>query len=250
MDTRNVAYEANVCLITKQALSIIERAPALVLDKFTQLKAQAIRTAAYPNGAVLVEFPANGASPFWQFVGDEALLGEGGIWWPRGIGSLDPFPRKLYELYYTTDYRESLGELDLSIIDPSVISFPSNKYTVSDLLITVGFCNMLKIGKRVLLLDCISDALARVLNRGIVDEGPLRLSSPHCVFYRRFVQFRINVSQSGQDTLNWLILALLDFGYKHHRVVSITIGQEENVEVFNGPLGDVLDKLAFQDGAQ
>ena len=65
-------------------------------------------------------------------------------------------------------------------------------------------------------------------------------------FRGRVAQFRVNASRSGQDTLNWLLLSVLNFGYAVSQVSNLIFNQEKNLDFFiDRRLDTKLERLSI-----
>lgn len=227
------------------------------------LQNDAERYGRYPDGTLLFE----GGDSFhrlWNAITASRLqengvptpnLLEHGIWQPHGFGGLEEFRKGTtsYMLFYTRDYRESLGALDFSVVFPAIVSDPTRDYDLKNLQISVGFKRKVSQKTRRLFLESLKKYFDSVSKAGMFNEGPLRLASPEIAFRDRLAQFRIDASSSGQDTLNWLLITVLNFGYSTSLVEQFVFDHDKNLERFTGPIvGEVqifsLDGLTSRAG--
>ncbi len=236
-NARPFDYGAVCNLVTKHALGVL-RAKVQNLDHhLKEIKEGAVRCDLYPDGTLLIE-GGGSFDKLRNFIINQQLLASGGVWDSRGFLSLDPFPCKAYALWYTTDYRESLGELSFSVIFPSLHTYPTKDYRVEDLQITVVFRKRASAQVRKRFAACLSGWFKSVANRGMFGEGPIRSASNELRFRGRLVQFRLDASQSGQDTLNWLLLSVLNFGYEVSAVQRFIFDQETQLGIFVDSIDD------------
>jgi hypothetical protein len=71
--------------------------------------------------------------------------------------------------------------------------------------------------------------------KGLLEEGPARIISPELTCYGKRAQFTIDASQTGQNTLNWLVIRLFNFGYEVAPIAGVQFDAEEIVEQWWGP---------------
>ena len=213
-------------LVTKHALAILNDRLIDADRCLCEIKSQAERSVTYPDGSLLLE--AGGSfEKLEQMIIQNQLMGEGGIWQPHGFASLEPFPDRIYMTWYTTEYRESLGELDLGIWDPKLHTYPSKDYRVEDLQISILFAQAAGERTRTRLAACLCTWFNSVDKEGMFGEGPISKASDELVFRGRLAQFRLDASRSGQDTLNWLFLTVLNFGYEVNIIQDFLFSQEK-----------------------
>lgn len=217
-------------LLTTHALLIMKNHMPELRSFLGSLKNDADRYGQYPDGALLFE----GGDSFhrlWNAIRASRLLENGipepnllehGIWQPQGFGGLYEFTRgtKVYMLFYTRNYRESLGELDFSVAFPSMLSNPTKEYNLKDLQISIAFKKKVSLKTQRFFIECLEKCFASVSKEGMFNEGPLKLISNEVEFRGRLAQFRVNASSSGQDTLNWLLITALNFGYSTSAVAN------------------------------
>ncbi|SIO68002.1 hypothetical protein SAMN05444166_8494 [Singulisphaera sp. GP187] len=82
--------------------------------------------------------------------------------------------------------------------------------------------------------------------QGAFDDGPISLASTGVEFSGTRAQFRVDARLLGQDTLNWLALAILDFGEAVHTVIGIYFGSTiEFIDAMIGPCRGTLEVVEF-----
>jgi hypothetical protein len=164
----------------------------------------------YPDGSVQLE-GASVYSDLWDNLVPWDQLEE--VNHNQCFRGLMPFGAKWYFLWYTADYRKKLGDRGFYII-PGPGPVWSDEVHLDELKVTVPFRR--KLSKKA--PGQFSGFLARwrdsVSERGMFGEGPVHLVSKELEIYSdRVARFTLDVQGSGQNTLNWLSLCLLDFGY-------------------------------------
>lgn len=214
-------------LVTKHALSVmVENVPNLSahLDEIRRISQ---RHGFFPDGSLFIE-GEDCLERLADFIYRHAL-GVAGVWQPKGFGGFKEFGGKLCIVWYTNDYRESLGEEDLQIRSPNEAVWPiPPSYQLHDLLITVVFRRKPSKEVQIRFADCIRIWSQEVAIRGLNGEGAIKLVTSEIEFRKKLAQFRIDASRSGQDTLNWLVLSVLNFGYAVSLVSDFFFDQEQN----------------------
>jgi hypothetical protein len=126
--------------------------------------------------------------------------------------SLGPFPQKEYHLWFTAEYEKKLGHRGFQML-PRVAC--PDEYNLDRLLVTVPLHR--KPSKKMLaeLAERLGAWFQSVSVEGMFGEGPVdSISAGMEIWSTRVAQFTIDVHRSGQNTLNWLTLSLLTFGYE------------------------------------
>lgn len=232
-------------LVTKHALSVmVEHVPDLA-SHLDEIKKIAQRHGYFPDGSLFIE-GENCCERLADFR-YRLALGVAGVWQPKGFGGLKEFGGKHCFVWYTNDYRDRLGEEDLQIRSPNEVVWPKPPaYRVDDLLITVVFRRKPSMEVQLRFAECIGEWSQQVATQGLHGEGPIKLTTPQIEFRKKLAQFRIDASQSGQDTLNWLVLSVLNFGYAFCLVSDFFFDQEQNtvlmIEGIDRPLETAFGK--------
>jgi hypothetical protein len=134
--------------------------------------------------------------------------------------SLAPFGSKSYRLWYTAEYAKKLGGEQRLLLLPG---HPCpDEYKLECLPVTVPFRR--KPTKKVLdrLAECLTAWFESVSKEGMFGEGPVdSISGEMEIWSARVVQFTLDVHRSGQNTLNWLTLSLLNFAYEASAITGI-----------------------------
>ena len=231
-------------LVTKHALQIMHRHVPDLAYCLEEFKKETSHYAVYPDGSLLIE-GERCFDLFWDFAVARGLFGLG-MWQPKSFCGLPEFGEKHCSVWYTEDYREILGEDDLRISFPDK-GYPETNYHLRDLAISVVFKRKCSEQVRQRFAQWIGEWEQQVVTKGISGEGPIRLASPGIGYQGRLAQLRVDVSQSGQATLNWLLLSVLDFGYSVSPVTNFVFAHEENivllVEGLRGNLESVFGPL-------
>jgi hypothetical protein len=214
-------------LVTKHALSVmVENLPNLS-GHLDEIRAISKRHGYFPDGSLFIE-GENCLERLADFIYRHAL-GVAGVWQPKGFGGLKEFGGKHCFVWYTNDYRDRLGEEDLQIRSPNEVIWPEPPtYCLSDLLITVVFRGKPSTEMQLRFAECIGAWSHHVSSQGFNGEGAIKLIASQIEYRKKVAQFRIDASQSGQDTLNWLVLTVLNFGYAFSLVSNIFFDHEQN----------------------
>jgi len=237
--TKQPIIECN--LFTRHAIEVAARKMPGFGERLIWLAEETSRHGYYPDGTLLIE-GENTTGMLLNFLARNRLLGSGdedGVWQPNGYGSLDPFPSKVCYLWYTAAYRESLGDFDFSILFPAICSRPTSDYQLENLQISVGFSRRPSVQVRRRFAAYLGEWFGSVSERGVFGEGPVMPVSWEVEFRGRWAQFWIDASKSGQDTLNWLLIWVLNFGYTVSRVADFAF--DHKIELF---LCETLDDRA------
>jgi hypothetical protein len=116
-------------------------------------------------------------------------------------------PRRLYSLIFWGDFVEKLPDGHFGVysaMDP--FGKPDPNSAIDNVPVTVGFKTRID----PMLAKRLVELVVRWVNGGgIAGEGRARLLSSELEVADRISRFRIDLSASGQKTVNWLILQLL-----------------------------------------
>ena len=172
------------------------------------------------------------------------MLASGGVHDGLAFQSVDPFPSQTYALWVTEEYDESLGEDGFQVWFPALYTYPSRDYRLDDFPITVVFKRKPKGPIQSRFATLLTEWFRGVAKAGILGEGPIRSVSGEVQFRGALAQLRIDASDSGQHTLNWLLVAVLNFGYEVSRVQQFIFDQEKHLRLFvDGPLEDKVESV-------
>lgn len=183
----------------------------------------------YPDGSVQVETTNQEIepTPIVKALADHELRVKGELRdpaaylnWTSRLGgwtysSLACFPEKLYSIYYYGDFVKKIptGHIPIRTADTArrgndavFAEAPPDR-----LLVSIGFERCPAREKRDALVHAITSWYSSVKTRGVFNEGCVRLASRDIEFCDRLAHFRIDVTGTGQNTVNWLIISLLAF---------------------------------------
>jgi len=138
----------------------------------------------------------------------EPLVSYNGYW-----RNLAPFPKRSYCMWYTREYEKRLGRGSSHVIPGGNNAESPGEYHLSDLLVTVPFRRKPGPAVRTQFAGFLSAWFASVAQRGVLGEGPVAPASSTVDYWSRVAQFSIDLSRSGQCSVNWLTLSLLRFGH-------------------------------------
>jgi len=148
--------------------------------------------------------------------------------------SLVGFPPFTYCYLYTVEYQEALGEDGFKYGISKYVNPCQSEFQLNQLMITIGSKGSMALRKKRSLIAIVSEWAASVSEAGMFSEGPAHLVDAEARFRGRLCQFRVDVSRSGQHTLNWLTLSVLRFGYEVHPMDGVAFGEEPYLEAIFG----------------
>ena len=165
-----------------------------------------------------------------------------------GYRSLACFAPADYSLLYTTDYQyrtdEECGIYVYPLSGPRwtpAAEVTQDEQEPSKLLVTVSFRGRVTAAMRQAFVAAIAAWAATVAEGGIAGQGPARVCPPGVQFRGEFARFEIDASASGQNTLNWLTLCLLNFGYTVLIVERITYcARDRKLRQFEEEKGETI----------
>jgi hypothetical protein len=175
----------------------------------------------FPNGAIEVE--GNEAYVEMRDLLREDGTLEFGLEGQGGFRSLAPFvPKHIFSIQYLSDYQEKIRS-EVGFLNGSGDLEPptSGESNLSELEVSIFFRSRLTDKVRRELAAFVAAWAQSVSVRGAFDDGPIQLASTGIAFFGPRAHFLIDASRSGQDTVNWLSLALFDFGYYVHTITQI-----------------------------
>lgn len=234
MPSKQPAHFEVVNLLTGPALALLKTKCSNYVGVMDDLIGRANRVVTYPDGTLLLD--GGGTFQFFRnMIIEHQLIASGGIEDSVGFLSLDPFPHKSYALWHTNEYGESLGEDGFRVWFPKIHTMPTSDYNITDLQISVIFKRPASAKNREEFKACLNRCLDSVCKQGVFGEGPILKASPIVVFRGAVAQFRLDASKSGQDTLNWILLSVLNFGHDVLGVTNFIFDHESVVEQIAGP---------------
>jgi hypothetical protein len=204
----------------------------------------------FPNGAVEIDEDRVGDELLQVFVacGNDlnwALEGAG-IYPPIGPFSSD----KMYCIQYTKDYQELMkSEVSFSAGRGRYRPPSPGEYDLDRLEVIVAFRRKPPRAARRAFAAAIADWSRAASERGAFNDGPIALASPSVSFNNVRAWFQIDARRSGQDTLNWLALAILDFGEDTHTLTDVDFGEDPKIVYLNvGPISGDIFEVSFAEG--
>src|SRR5205814_861726 len=109
-------------------------------------------------------------------------------------------------------YQEGLrSEASFAVGQGRVRPPAPGEFELDRLEATVAFRTRAGKAVRQAFVEAVAAWALAAAERGAFDDGPVALASPGVEFAGTRARFRLDARRSGQDTLNWLALALLDF---------------------------------------
>jgi hypothetical protein len=156
--------------------------------------------------------------------------------------TLGPFtPKRYYCIQYPLAYQEKLKtEYSFQVGQGRVRPPAPGEYKLARLEVTVGFRTRMNKAVRQAFVDAISAWGTTAAARGAFEDGPISLASPGVEFNGTRARFFLDARLSGQDTLNWLALAILDFGEDVHTTTGVYFGS--TAEFLDGMIGSVRNE--------
>ncbi len=197
-----------VFLVTEPALSrLIQQSDAYrkCVDQIIKGPEPVFR---YPDGSLQIE----GGGAVQLFFATRLQGGMEGVEFNTIFRSLAPFSMKQFRFWYEASYRRKLGKYDFRVIPSPPIPESPGEHELGSLPVTVAFLRKPKPDVMRKFTDVISQWCRSVATSGMFGEGPIATPTPELIFQGARVQFVIDASGSGQNTLNWLVLTAYNFG--------------------------------------
>jgi hypothetical protein len=235
--------EHGIYLLTRHATEFIRARSATFLSRFGSANSdiQSVRT--YPNGAVQIE-GVTAESELLTILRQEEVLGKELIAWTQ-FRSLPPFPKGIYQLIYTGEYYERTGQRGFVVVPTAYGPTSGGEDNLIDLCVSVGFRRRQTNESMRLFADLVRSWSESASASGVFGEGPAFLAVPDVRFQGLRAQFRLDVSSSGQSTLNWLLLLVLDYGMEVDPVTRLVYGNEDMLDQIFGPSGGRILTLSI-----
>ena len=197
----------------------------------------------YPNGALQTE-GAQSADELLRILTLAQVLGRDLIAHSQ-FRSLSPFPRHLYQLVHSGLYDQRVGETGVVIVPTSHARELPGERCLDDLFVAVEFRRRQNKKTMNRFIEVVRSWASSVSQNGIFSEGPAFLATQVVVFQGLQARFRINLGLSGQDTLNWLSLLIIDYGLEVNPINTIVYGLEEGLEEYLSPVHGEPLSLTF-----
>ncbi len=152
--------------------------------------------------------------------------------------------RGAYLMIYPRVYHERLGTKSGLLVYPGFgqTSPSPGEFELDDLSVTVKFQSRPPLDGVSRFVEILRRWHSSVSEHGVFGEGPALVASRTVDFQGLHVRFRIDVSSSGQETVNWLTLLILSYGFDVHPVKAIRYDRETDPnieEILGKPRGKV-----------
>lgn len=205
----------------------------------------------FPNGAVEIDFTTAGDELWGVF---RACADTAQAWGFEGRGIYPPIgPFSSYRRFciqYSSDYQKKFAsEVSFSAGRGQYRPPSAGEYELDRLEVVVGFRRKPPRAARRALAAAVAGWAEAAGERGAFDDGPIALASAGVSFNNVRAWFRVDARRSGQDTLNWLALTLLDFGEDVHTVIGVDFGEDPKILDLNlGPIEGDIFEVSFAEG--
>jgi len=193
----------------------------------------------FPNGAVefdegRVKAELSEVLRSYRFPSSDPVI-QGASTFP----AIAPFYKNnYYSIQYSSEFQRKLRSEASFSVGRGMYQPPSpGEFDLEQLEITVGFRSRPSKATRIAFVAAVAEWARAASLRGAFDDGPVALASPAVSFNGVRAWFRIDARRSGQDTLNWLALAMLDFGEDVHTTTNVDFG--ESAEILEKSLGPI-----------
>jgi hypothetical protein len=192
----------------------------------------------FPNGAIEID-RGKVDNDEWATAFSSCASPGRGIEGASVYRTLGPFTTKrFYGIQYPESYQKKLRTEVGFCVGQGPVRPPSpGEFDLARLEVTVGFRTRVGKGVRNAFVDAVATWERGAARRGAFEDGPVTLVSPGSEFGGVRARFHLDARRSGQDTLNWLALAILDFGEEVHPVTNIFFGSSaEFIDAMIGPV--------------
>jgi hypothetical protein len=207
----------------------------------------------FPNGAVEIDDARVGDEELARAFRSCAASGcriEGAYVF-QTLGSFAP--KRYFYVQYPVAYQEKLKTEDSFQVGQGRVRPPApGEFELDHLEVTVGFRTRVSKAIRQEFVDTIAAWGAAAAGQGAFDDGPISFASPGVEFSGTRARFFLDARLSGQDTLNWLALVILDFGEDVHTTTGVYFGSTpEFLDDMIGPVRNEWALVAFpKDGSE
>lgn len=136
-----------------------------------------------------------------------------------------------FRLWITDEYFQNIGGEQGVVITPTPYmaqSISLGETRPNKLLVRVRFWGGLDKSSRPGFTKAIVAWADSVAKHGVLGEGPCYLYIESFLFSRRWASFSIDVSGSGQHSVNWLTLSILNFAVQQDYVEMIRYGDVQS----------------------
>jgi hypothetical protein len=196
----------------------------------------------FPDGGLLVRGDcdaARHANRVWRMIADGHVFHtyiENNV----SVSAVAGAEPRLYRLLYLRSYENKLGGKGFFSVCPGGfrVMSPLDRAVLGDLPVSVRFHTRVTKQSASEFAAVLTKWASAVSVSGVFREGPAFLRSSGLEFQGQRASFRIDVSRSGQNTVNWLTLLLLEFGFERCpiSVVRYDYEDDENYAYLMGPL--------------
>ncbi len=154
---------------------------------------------------------------------------------------------RFYYIQYPESYQRKLKSENSFFAGRGLVRPPSpGVYELDRLVVTVGFRSRPSRATRLAFADAITAWAQAAGEHGAFDDGPVALASPGVSFNGVRAWFQLDAGRSGQDTLNWLALTVLDFGEDVHTTTEIRCGEDPAIlDLCFGPIRGEIVVIGF-----
>jgi hypothetical protein len=225
--------EHGTYLLTRHATEFMRGRSAAFRSRFGSAISDIQLMRTYPNGAIQIDGVA-AEFELLTILRQEQVLGKELIAWTQ-FRSLPPFPKGLYQLIYTGEYFERAGQRGFVVVPTAYGPTSGGEDNLIDLCVSVGFRRRQNNESMRLFAEVVRSWSESASASGVFEEGPAFLAVPDMQFQGLRAQFRLDVFSSGQSTLNWLVLLVLDYGMDVNPVTAIVYGNEGTLDQILGP---------------
>jgi len=185
----------------------------------------------FPDGSAQVD----GIEHSWELYQLLMAYSQGGAEFRQSnthFRSLASHPEHDYRLFTSEAYFEQLGgEQDL-IVSPGLPDLKPGEEHPEDLLVRVRFWGGLPKDSRPKFFKAMVAWQDSVAERGIWGSGPALLFPDSFLFSRAWASFRVDVSRTTQDTINWLTLCIVNFAAEDTPVSWIRYADPEDASEY------------------
>jgi hypothetical protein len=136
-----------------------------------------------------------------------------------------------YALMTTNEYFQQIGGEEDFLISPTVVGNPMpGEEHPERLFVRVRFWGGLEKAARPRFFQAMVAWADSIGTQGIFGEGSAYLFPESFLFNRRWASFEIDISGSGQHTINWLTLSILNFAAQGDYVSMVSYGDSEDAD--------------------
>jgi hypothetical protein len=138
------------------------------------------------------------------------------------VRALACFPARQYQFLTTWKYFDGLGGEEDFLVTPTPWTDDTfeHEHRPDNLMVQAVLKRRPSAADTNAFQETLQTWQESVRNQGIFGEGPASLLETKRVKGKR-IDFRIDASQSGQSTLNWLTICMLNFGAAHVPVCEV-----------------------------